>query len=332
MEVDDLVAQARASRDVDLVGLAALLEFLRLHFLEALQTRLGLGLTRLGALPYPFQFSLHGLGVRGLGLGFLSQAVGLGFQPAGVVALVGDAMAAVEFENPAGDVVEEVTVVGNRHHGAGEIVQEALQPGHRIGIQVVGRFVQQQHVGRRQQQAAQRHAALLATGQVFDLGIPWRQAQGVGGDFQLALEVVPVGSLQDGFELGLLGGQRIEVGVRLGIGGVHFVEARLGLLDLAYRLFDDVTHGLARVELRLLRQVADLDAGHRPGFAVDLGVDAGHDAQQGRFTGTVETQHADLGAREEGQGDVLENFTLGRDNLADPMHAVDVLSHGKPDW
>ena len=148
VEVDDLVAQARTGRDVDLVGLAALLEFLRLHFLETLQTRLGLGLTRLGALAYPLQLGLHGLGVRRLGLGFLGQAVGLRFQPAGVVALVGDAVAAVEFENPACDVVKEVTVVGNRYHGAGEIMQEALEPGHRVGVQVVGRFVQQQHVGR----------------------------------------------------------------------------------------------------------------------------------------------------------------------------------------
>jgi hypothetical protein len=59
----------------------------------------------------------------------------------------------------------------------------------------------------------------------------------------------------------------------------------------------------------------------------DLGVDARHDAQQGRFTGAVQAQHADLGAREEGQGDVLEDFTLGRHDLADPVHRVDVLSH-----
>ena len=166
---------------------------------------------------------------------------------------------------------------------------------------------------------------------MLDLGVPWRQAQGIGGDFQLTLQVVAVGCLQDGFQLGLFGGQSVEVSIRLGIGGIHFIEAGLGLLDLAYGLLDDVAHRLARIELRLLRQVADLDARHRPGFAVDLGIDAGHDAQQGRLTGTVEAQHADLGAREERQGNVLENFTLRRDDLADPMHAVDVLSHGKPD-
>ncbi|MCY1402426.1 hypothetical protein D9M71_175670 [compost metagenome] len=193
---------------------------------------------------------------------------------------------------------------------------------------MVGRFVQQQHVRCRQQQAAQRHAALLATGEVLDLRFPRRQAQGVGGDFQLALKVVAVGGVDDGFQLGLLGGQGVEVGVRLGVGGVDLVQARLGSLDLAYGFLDHFTHGGLRVELGLLRQVADIDARHGAGFAFDLGVDAGHDAQQGGFTRAVQAEHADLGAGEERQGDVLEDFTLGRNDLADPMHGVDVLSHG----
>lgn len=324
-----LSPRRRTGRDVDLVGLAALLEFLRLQFLEALQARLGLGLAALGALAYPLQLGLHGLGVGGFLLGFLGQAGGLGFQPAGVVAFERDAMATVEFEDPAGDVVEEVAVVGDRHHGAGEVVQEMLQPGHRVGVQVVGRFVQQQHVGSRQQQAAQRYAALFAAGQVLDLGIPRRQAQGVGGDFQLAFQVVSVGCLQDRLQLGLLGGQGVEVGIRLGIGGIDLVQPRLGLLDLADGLFDDVAHGGLRVQLGLLRQVADVDPRHRPGLAFDLGVDAGHDPQQGGLARAVQAEHADLGAGEERQGDVLEDFTLGRNDLADPMHGVDVLSQNE---
>ncbi|MCY1346901.1 hypothetical protein D9M69_329990 [compost metagenome] len=236
-------------------------------------------------------------------------------------------MAAVQFEDPASDVVEEVTVVGNGNHGAREVVEEVLQPGHRVGIQVVGRFVQQQHVGSRQQQAAQGYATLLATGEVFDLGVPRRQAQGVGGDFQLTLQVVAVGGLEDGFQLGLLGGQGVEVGIRLGVGGIDFVQAGLGLFDLAYGLFDDVTHALGRIQLGFLGQVADLDARHRPGFTIDLGVHPGHDAQEGRLARAVQAEHADLRAREEGQGNVFEDLTLRGHDLADPVHGVDVLSH-----
>jgi hypothetical protein len=80
---------------------------------------------------------------------------------------------------------------------------------------VVGRFVEQQHVGCGQQQTAQGHATLLATGQELDLGIPRRQAQRIGGDFQLAIQVVAVAGLQDGFELGLLCRKLVEVGITL---------------------------------------------------------------------------------------------------------------------
>ncbi len=137
-----------------------------------------------------------------------------------------------------------------------------------------------------------------------------------------------VGGLQDGFEFRLLGGQGIEVGIRLGIGGIDFVQSRLGILDHADRFLDDFADGFRGVELRLLGQVAHVQAGHRPGFAVELGVDAGHDAQQRGFAGAVEAQHADLGAGEEGQGNVLENLAFRRNHFAQPMHGVDVLSHG----
>ncbi|MCY1448598.1 hypothetical protein D9M71_652800 [compost metagenome] len=195
---------------------------------------------------------------------------------------------------------------------------------------MVGRFVQQQHVRGRQQQAAQGHAALLTTGQVLDLGVPRRQAQRIGGDFQLALQIVTVAGLQDGLELGLLGRQLVEVGIRVGVGRVDLVQTSLGVLDYADRFLDHFTDGLGRVQLWLLRQVADIELGHRPGFAVEFLVHARHDFQQGGFTRTVEAEYADLGAREERQGDVFQNFPLRRNNFAQPMHGEYVLSHGKP--
>ena len=63
----------------------------------------------------------------------------------------------------------------DRDHGAGEAHQELFQPFHRLGIEVVGRLVQQQHVGLFQQQLAQRDAALLAAGKILDQRIPRRQ-------------------------------------------------------------------------------------------------------------------------------------------------------------
>ena len=235
---------------------------------------------------------------------------------------------AVELQDPLGGVVQEVAVVGHRHHGAGELLQELLEPVDALGIEVVGRLVQQQHVGLGQQQPAQRNAALLAAGQRTDLRVPGRQAQRVGGDLELVLDVVAGARGDDRLVLRLLGGELVEVGVRLRVRGVDLVELLLCLDDLAHALLDRLAHGLLGVQLRLLRQEADADAGHRDGFAFDVLVLAGHDAQQAGLARAVQAEHPDLGAGEKGQRDVLQDGALRRDDLADAVHGVDVLGHG----
>jgi hypothetical protein len=57
--LDDQVAQARARRDVEFVGLVALLVVLE-QLLEARQARLALGLAALGVGAHPLQLLLHG--------------------------------------------------------------------------------------------------------------------------------------------------------------------------------------------------------------------------------------------------------------------------------
>ena len=322
-----LVAEARSRRNEQLVGLVALLVVVGVELFEASHTGLGLGLTPFRVLTNPLQLFLDGLATGSFGTGFLRQTGVLLLQPGGVVAFPRDTFAAVQLQDPARHVVEEVTVVGDGHYSAFVVVQEALQPGYGFRIQVVGRFVQQQHVRLFQQQTAQCHTAALTTGEVLDLGIPCRQAQGIGRTLQLVFHVVAALGLDDGFQLALFAGQLVKVGIRVGVGRIDLVQTGHGAFHLANGLFDRFAYGLLRLQLRLLGQVADLDAGLRTGFPFDLGVDARHDAQQGRFTGAVQTQHADLGAREEAQGDVLENMTLGRHYLADPVHGVNKLSH-----
>ena len=62
-------------------------------------------------------------------------------EPAGVIALVRVGLAVIQFENPAGDIVQEIPVVSHGNNGAGIIVQLTFQPRHTISIQVVCRFV-----------------------------------------------------------------------------------------------------------------------------------------------------------------------------------------------
>jgi hypothetical protein len=151
VDFDDDVTEPRAGRDVKFLGFGALLVFLRGQLLEALETRLALRLTPLGVGVHPFEFRFHRFHARLFGALLVLEALFLLFQPGRIISFPGDAVAAVEFENPAGDVVEKVSIVGNRDHGAGKVLQESFQPGHRFGVEVVGGFVQDQHVRVRQQ-------------------------------------------------------------------------------------------------------------------------------------------------------------------------------------
>ncbi|CAA9313372.1 MAG: hypothetical protein AVDCRST_MAG07-653, partial [uncultured Frankineae bacterium] len=68
---------------------------------------------------------------------------------------------------------------------------------------MVGRLVEQQQVGRLEQQLAQGDPAPLAAGQHADVGVRRRQAQRVHGLLDLAVELPGVGRL-DLVEQGLL--------------------------------------------------------------------------------------------------------------------------------
>ena len=84
------------------------------QLLVGIQARLALGLARARRHADPVELALQRSLPLALGLLFLLQAVRLLLEPAGVVAFVGNAVAAIELENPAGDVVEEVAIVRDR--------------------------------------------------------------------------------------------------------------------------------------------------------------------------------------------------------------------------
>ena len=235
-------------------------------------------------------------------------------------------MAAVQLQNPLGGVVQKVTVVGDGDHGARKALQELLKPVHRFGVQVVGGLVKQQHVGFREQQAAQRHAALFTAGEHADLGVPGRQAQRVGGDLKLVLRVRAAAG-DDGLKLSLLSGQRVKVGIRLAVGGVHGLKACLGGEHITHAGFHAFAHSVRVIELGFLRQVADVQVGHGHGLALDLGVQAGHDLEQSGLARAIGAQHADLGAREKAERHILQNLALGWNGLADLVHGENVLGH-----
>ncbi len=128
--------------------------------------------------------------------------------------------------------------MGNRDDSAAKAVQELLQPVNGFSIQVVSRFVEQEHVGARQQEAAERHTATFTTGEDGHVCIPRRQAQCIGCNFQRVLQVVRIPRLDDVFALGLLFGEFIKVGIGFGVGGVDGIQ----LCQRIYRFAHTVLH------------------------------------------------------------------------------------------
>ena len=105
--------------------------------------------------------------------------------------------------------------------------------------------------------------------------------------------------------------------IRLGELVADRVEAVDQRLDCRRRLPSTLPRtSFCGIELRLLRQQADLDAGLRPRLALDVRVDARHDAQQRRLARAVQAEHADLGAGKERQADVAQDDALRRHHLA----------------
>ena len=196
-----------------------------------------------------------------------------------------------------------------------------FQPGDRLGVEVVGRLVQQQDVGLGQQQPAERHAAPLAAGEDGDGRVAGRTAQCVHRLLQPAVQRPGV-VLVD-----LLLHPRLLIQERLHVIGIDCAEPLVDLVilpqqiyDGLHRLLDDLAHGLAGVELRLLRQEAARVALGEHRLAQVILVHARHDAQEGALARAVQTEHADLSAVEKAERDVAQHLTVGRVDAPDAHH------------
>ena len=114
------------------------------QLLVALDARLRLGLPSLRRGGNPFALALDRALAGLLLAASCSQPLLLLLEPGGVIALVGNAAAAVEFEDPAGDVVEEVAVVGDDQDRARIAAQMPFEPPGGFGVEMVGRLVEEE--------------------------------------------------------------------------------------------------------------------------------------------------------------------------------------------
>ena len=132
-------------------------------------------------------------GALGGGL-VLGTGVRAGLKEAGVLAdEVGpaaggldDVAASVQRQGRGGQPVDEVAVVADQDQGAVIALQQLFQLVQRVHVQIVGRFVEDQHIGGLGQCPGQQQAVALAARQGRDrlaqLGLGEQEVLGVGGD------------------------------------------------------------------------------------------------------------------------------------------------------
>ena len=223
--------------------------------------------------------------------------------------------------------------MGDRHHGALVVLEEALQPGDRLGVEVVRRLVEEQQVGGGEEQPAERDPAALTAGERRHVAVALGQPQRVHRPVELGLEAPGIVAVDLLLHRRLLGEQRVEVGVGLGEGCRDRVEAVEQVAQLADAVLDVAAHVLGRVELGLLLEEADGGAGMQLGDAGRGLLEPRHDPHQGRLAGPVRAEHADLRPRQERQGDVREHLPVGAVELVDLVHRVDVVAaHEIASW
>ena len=94
--------------------------------------------------------------------------------------------------------------MGDRHDRARERGEMMFEPGHRFGVQVVGRLVQEQHVGLLEEHPAERNAATLAAREPGHVGVAGWEAQCVHRHLECPVEVPGAGRVYAVLEPGLL--------------------------------------------------------------------------------------------------------------------------------
>ena len=90
-------------------------------------------------------------------------------------------------------------------------MEEPFQPSHRFGVEVVGRLVQQQHVGAGKQEPTQRHPSRLAPRQRGDSGIARGAAQRIHRHLDGAVDLPRASGFDFFLQASLLRQQRLHL-------------------------------------------------------------------------------------------------------------------------
>ena len=195
---------------------------------------------------------------------------------------------------------------------------------------MVGGLVEQQKVGRLEQQPAKPDPPALTARELRHVGIRRRQAQRIHRQRQAGVEIPGIGGFDPVLDARVL----LEYLLHLVRGqvltklDVQLVITRQQGLDRCNPLFDVAEHRLGRFEPGLLMEKPDRDAGGRKRLAQKALILARHDAKERALACTVQAEHANLRAIIETKRDIAQDLFIRHAlrKASHTVHGVDDLS------
>src|SRR5215813_12960992 len=216
-------------------------------------------------------------------------------------------MAAVEFQNPARNVVEKISIVSNSDNSAFILLDVLFQPCNGFGIEMVGGFVQKKDIRLLKQEPAQRNTPLLSARQHLDGCLRRWTSKRIHGHFKARIEIPRLCGVQFLLYLALAVEQFRHLLIRHWFREfvVDFVELPQQVDDRLNAFRNYLPHRFCRVELRLLLEEANRVAGRYCGLSLKLLINARENPEQRTFSGPIQSDDADFCAIEIRQVDVF---------------------------
>jgi hypothetical protein len=238
----------------------------------------------------------------------------------------------IKVEDLVDDRIEQVDVVRDDDETALVALEVVAQPGDRVGVEVIGRLVEEQSLGAREEDARQFDAAPLTTGEGPErlVELPLGQTQSPGDLRGLGLRGIPAGSGELGVEPGVAPHGALLLLACLG------GHRRFGRTQVPHDLIqppsrqDPIPRRHVEVaRARILGQVAHVTGSRdRPGGRQGL---ARQRLGQGRLAGTVAPDQPDPIPRGDAEGRCVEQevgagpqFDGGSGDHGRALGAVDV--------
>ena len=170
-QFDDDIAQIGRRRDEQVHFALFGRRFHAVDFVKLVESAARFGSAGFDAGAHPFELLAQESLAAAFGLAGDLLADRLRFEERGVVAGVGKRAPLVDLDDPRGDDVEEVAIVSHEDHRTGKAFEIIFQPADRLGVEVVGRLVEQQQIRLASERAAERDAAFFTAGKRADDGV-----------------------------------------------------------------------------------------------------------------------------------------------------------------